>query len=166
MGNFFGGKTPARSIAAVAWAAAALMLSSCSAVSAAMGEESKDTAEVIASTPKPTPPPLDLGLDPADVIQEGTGDSGSLNTWGRPGTVVPPGAYLVHVQCRGTESLTFTFGTTAGHDLMTPFACSKPIRFTVSASGEGYGFSLNTNPADAAGVEYIFAVTARDAVSS
>ena len=102
---------------------------------------------------------LDLGLDPADIIQQGTGDSGSLNTWGWPGTVVPSGDYLVHVQCRGAESLTFTFGTTAGHDLMTPFACSKPIRFTVSAPGEGYGFSLNTNPADAADVEYIFAVT-------
>ncbi|WP_299166819.1 hypothetical protein [uncultured Arthrobacter sp.] len=42
---------------------------------------------------------------------------------------------------------------------MTPFACSKPIPFLVSAPGEGYGFTLNTNPADAAGVEYIFAVT-------
>lgn len=129
-----------------------------------MGEESRDTPEVVANAPEPTPPPLDLGLDPADVIQEGEGDSSTLNTRGWPGTTVPPGDYIVHVQCRGTESLSFNFGTSSGSEHMSSFGCGGPTWFSVSAPAEGYGFSLNTNPADADGVEYIFAVTKPDVV--
>ena len=153
-----GGHTLARLVTAAAWGGAALILSSCSAISAAVGEESKDTTEVVASAPEASTAPLDLGVDPADVIQEGAGDSTTLGTIGWPDTERPVGEYLVHAQCRGTDRLTFAYTTQSRSEGMTGFACGGPTWFNVSVPEPGYFITFSGDPAAAAGVEYIFAV--------
>lgn len=142
------------------------MLSSCSAVSAAMGEEPKDTAEVVTSAPEPPTAPLNLGLDPEDVIQEGKGNSTTMGTIGWPDTELPVGEYRVHAQCRGTDRLTFSYTSQARSERMTGFACGGPTWFNVSVDEPGYFITFSGDPTSASDVEYIFAVTAPDAVSS
>ncbi|MBM7781123.1 hypothetical protein [Arthrobacter tumbae] len=118
----------------------------------------------MASAPEPTMAPLDLGLDPEDVIQEGDGDSTTMGTIGWPDTELPVGEYLVHAQCRGTEGLTFSYTSQARSERMTGFACGDPTFFTVSVEEPGYFITFSGEPA--VGVEYIFAVTAPEAATS
>lgn len=124
-----------------------------------MGEESKDTGDVVASAPEPIPAPLDLGLDPEDVIQEGKGDSTTMGTIGWPDTELPVGEYLVHAQCRGADRLTFSYTSQARSEGMTGFACGDPTWFTISIDEPGYFITFSADPGSTAGVEYIFAVT-------
>jgi hypothetical protein len=163
----FGGDTPARLAAAAAWAGAALALSSCgmgTAVSGAMGGESKDTPEVIANAPEQPTASLDLGLDPAEVIQEGTGDSSTMGTIGWPDTELPIGEYVVHAQCRGTDRLTFSYTSRARSERMTGFSCGGPTWFNVSVNEPGYFITFSGDPAASDDVEYVFAVTKPDVV--
>lgn len=119
---------------------------------ATAGPEVVDSAE-------PTAQPLDLELDSASVIQAGEGDFSTLNTIGWPGTDLQPGDYTVHVQCRGTEALTFAYTSEARPEGMSHLPCGAPQSFDISVQELGYYVTLSGNPASTSNVEYVFAVT-------
>ena len=89
----------------------------------AVGEESLDTAEVLASAsaaPAPQAEPLDLGNDPSAVIIAGEGDAETLNRIGWQGTELPVEdctAHLGHlgfnVRADATEGIEYIFAVTA-----------------------------------------------------
>lgn len=122
-----------------------------------------DTADVVANAPEPASAPLDLGLDRAEIIQEGTGNSSTMGTIGWPNTELPVGDHRVHAQCRGADGLTFSYTSKARSERMTGFTCGGPTWFDVSVKEPGYFITFSGEPAE--GVEYIFAVTKPDVVS-
>ncbi len=138
------------------WVVAAFLLGSCGTGEALSAALSEDPPPTVATT-KATPKPLDLELDPEDVISEGSGDSSTMNTIGWPGTELPVGEYKVHAQCRGTESLTFSPGTNAGNAQMSTLTCGGRTWFRVSIPEPGYFATFSGEPDS--DVEYIFAVT-------
>ncbi|MBG6180903.1 hypothetical protein [Arthrobacter sp. CAN_A1] len=158
----------ARSTHAGIWIVAGLALSSCGVPQAAMdavGEESLDTAEVLASAsaaPAPQAKPLDLGIDPSAVIISGEGDAETLNRIGWEGTELPVGDYTAHLQCRGTQDVTFTYHPIDGGGTLQNFACGAPQRIKVSVPAAGYFMGFNVRADATEGIEYIFAVTAVD----
>ncbi|MHA7274051.1 hypothetical protein ACX80Z_11510 [Arthrobacter sp. TMT4-20] len=144
------------------------MLSSCGvgqAFTDAVGEESLDTAEVVASASAAADlqaEPLDLGLDPSAVIIAGEGDAETLNRIGWEGTELPVGEYTAHLQCRGTKDVTFTYHPVDSGGVLQNFSCGAPQQIKVSAPEPGYFLGFNARADATEGIEYIFAVTALD----
>ncbi len=116
-------------------------------------------SEVAVDSAEPTAQPFDLQLESASIIQAGDGDFRTLNTIGRPGTDLQPGDYTVHVQCRGTEALTFSYSSEARQEGMSHLPCGAPQSFDISVPDFGYFVTLSGNPASTGNVEYVFAVT-------
>ena len=166
----------ARLVRAGVWVAAGFMLGACG-VSEPVTEPVSDAATapvsdgaiasevaVASQTPAPTgaPEPLDLELDPAAIIMQGKGGADTLNGFGWENTELPVGDYLVHMQCRGIENLTFTYHPMDRAGPMETLSCGEPQQTRVSAPEPGYYLGFNVRVEKAEGVEYIFAVTAPD----